>query len=106
MDPWHSQEGQPTAQQFITREQFEQIQQLHQQQIQTQQQQLEQQRHHIQQQQLEHEQILQQHQQQLRQSQQNQQNPSAFENALAIMAEGQKTLADNMNRLMIKLGDT
>lgn len=100
MNPWNSENGK--QQQFITREQFEQIQAQHQQQLQHEQEQLEIQQQHIQQQQLEHQQMQQQHQQQLQQNHQ-QTLPSAFESALAAMAEGQRNLAESMSRLLIRL---
>lgn len=86
--------------QYVSREQaareFEQVQAQHRQEIQQQQQQLDLLRQQIQQQQQEN-QLLQQ------ERQQQQHKSSLFEAAIALMAEGQKNLADNMNRILTRL---
>lgn len=106
MNPWDPRDGrqhpssdtEQSHQQYVSREQaareFEQIQNQHRQEIQKQQQQLDQLRQQIQQQQQEN--------QTLQQSQQRQ-HPPSFEAAIALMAEGQRNLADNMSRLLTRL---
>lgn len=104
MDPWGSQEGQQP--QFITREQFEQIQSHHKQQLQQQRDILERQQQQIQQQQLEQQQMQQIHQQNLQNQQRQTSTPSHIESAIAIMSEGQKNLAESMSKLLIRLDET
>lgn len=104
MDPWNDKEiilqqqqqiqQQSQQEQYISQEQFEQHQQQmrqqHQLQLQQQQQQMLE----------EHQNILQQQQQQ---NQQTGQGSGLSETAIAMIAESQRSLVENMSRLMLKL---
>lgn len=107
MNPWGHEplnsDSQAQMNQHFTMEQFEQLQNQQQQLIQQQRQQLEQQQQQLQQQQHENLLLQQQHEQHLQSRQQQQAPSSTLENVIAMMAEGQKNLSDNMNRLLMRL---